>query len=140
MALPLSKPVFDHCPCVISIRTSIPKPQIFIFENYWLRHHDFKDIVEENWNQSLSESDSAKLITAKFKRLRKCLKIWARSVSQLSISIKATNEVILFLDSLEDFRNLTDVESNGRTFLATSHEPTTVAKNLLAAEGHNKMG
>jgi len=117
MALPLSKPVFDHCPCVISIRTSIPKPQIFIFENYWLRHHDFKDIVEENWNQSLSESDSAKLITAKFKRLRKRLKIWSKSISNLAGSIQATNNVIMMWDQFEEYRQLSDTKQNGRDML-----------------------
>ena len=39
------------------------------------------------------------------------------SISQLSISIKATNEVILFLDVIEDYRALTVQEWNGREFL-----------------------
>ena len=74
MAIPLSKPVSDHFPYVISIGTSIPKAQVFRFENFWLQHHDFKEIVQANWQQPLMASDCAKLITAKFKRLRKCLK------------------------------------------------------------------
>ena len=45
------------------------------------------------------------------------MKIWSKSISQLSISIKATNEVISFLDSLENFTDLTLTEWNGREFL-----------------------
>jgi exonuclease III len=29
----------DHCPCVVTISTSIPRTKIFTFETYWLRHH-----------------------------------------------------------------------------------------------------
>uniref|UniRef100_A0A453BJN6 Reverse transcriptase domain-containing protein n=1 Tax=Aegilops tauschii subsp. strangulata TaxID=200361 RepID=A0A453BJN6_AEGTS len=114
---PLSKPVSDHIPCQVQVGTHIPKSKIFRFENFWLQIEGFKDIVKQNWEQAINIPDSAKRITAKFKRLRKCLKIWAKSISQLSISIKATNEVILFLDSIEDFRTLTLQEWNGREFL-----------------------
>ena len=43
--------------------------------------------------------------------------IWSKLICQLSISIKATNEVILFLDSMEEFRTLTLPEWNGREIL-----------------------
>ena len=28
----------DHCPCVVSISTTIPRTKVFRFENYWLEH------------------------------------------------------------------------------------------------------
>jgi endonuclease/exonuclease/phosphatase family metal-dependent hydrolase len=34
---PLARPISDHVPCVISINTTIPKAQIFRFENHWVR-------------------------------------------------------------------------------------------------------
>lgn len=117
LVLPLAKPVSDHIPCQVQIGTHIPKAKIFRFENYWLQIQGFKDIVKQNWEQDMHIQNSAKRITAKFKRLKKCLKIWAKSISQLSISIRATNEVFLFLDSLEEFRPLTVTEWNGRDFL-----------------------
>ncbi|XP_073358055.1 uncharacterized protein [Aegilops tauschii subsp. strangulata] len=117
VVLPLAKPVSDHIPCLIQIGTHIPKANTFRFENYWLQIQGFEDIVKQNWESTLHIQDSANRITAKFKRLRKSLKIWARSISQLSSTIRATNEVILFFHTIEDFRTLTDVESNGRNFL-----------------------
>lgn len=77
----------------------------------------FKDMVQQNWTQDIIALDGAKRITAKFKRVRKRLKEWAKGISQLSISIKATNDVLLFLDAIEESRALTDVEWNGRVFL-----------------------
>ena len=86
-------------------------------------------------------TNSAKKITAKFKRLRKCLKHWDKSISQLSNSIKATNDVIFFFHNIEEFRPLTDAEWNGRDFLKkTPIIPTRDAKGLLEENGHNKMG
>jgi endonuclease/exonuclease/phosphatase family metal-dependent hydrolase len=38
MVLPLAKTASDHVPCVVQIGTSIPKVNIFRFENYWVNH------------------------------------------------------------------------------------------------------
>ena len=86
-------------------------------KNFWLQHHDFKEIVQSNWQQPSLATDSAKLVTAKFKRLGKCLKIWSKSISNLAGSIHATNNVILMWDFFEEYRMLTDSEHNGREML-----------------------
>ena len=111
------KTTSDHSPFSISIGTAIPKARIFRFENFWLKHKDFKQVVSDIWNQPTQESDSAKNITAKFKRLRKGLKIWAKSISNLAAIIKATNKVIHMWDFLEEFRPLSNIELNGRDIL-----------------------
>jgi exonuclease III len=46
IVFPLVKPTSDHVPCVVSIGTNIPKANVFRFENYWLQHSDFKNIVQ----------------------------------------------------------------------------------------------
>jgi len=40
----------DHWPCVIAIKTNIPKSKIFRFENYWMEHDGFLPLVEAYWN------------------------------------------------------------------------------------------
>lgn len=117
IALPLSKPVSDHTPCCISIGTHIPKSPIFRFENLCLEIPSFYEVVNSIWNQPTQEQDSAKNITAKFKRLRKGIKTWARKLSNLSGIIRATNEVILFWDTIEEMRPLSEMEINGRDLL-----------------------
>src|ERR1041385_638698 len=104
----LAKRTSDHAPFCISIGTTIPKARIFRFENFWLKHKDFKQVVSDIWNQPTQEPNSAKNITAKFKRLRKGLKIWAKSISNLAAAIKATNEVIHMWDFLEESRPLSN--------------------------------
>ena len=92
----------------------MPKSKIFRFEFFWL---DFKKVFKDIWDQPIQEEDSAKIITAKFKRLRKGLKIWSKNTSNLASTIKASNEVIHMWDFFEEYRPLTDIEHNGRQIL-----------------------
>lgn len=66
----------DHCPCLITVSTVIPRSRVFRFENYWLKHSEFQEILTNSWNQTVNTADSAKIITAKFKLLRKKLREW----------------------------------------------------------------
>jgi hypothetical protein len=71
IAFPLVKPTSDHNPCVISIGTKIPKAKISRFENYWMNHESFQEIVKKVWESCVPPMNSAKRIYAKFKTLRK---------------------------------------------------------------------
>ena len=77
----------------------------------------FEFFLKENWSRHIISKNNAHKITAKFKRLRQGLKQWAKSKASFKLSIKNTNEVILLLDKVEEFKNLTDVECNGRMLL-----------------------
>jgi hypothetical protein len=46
------------------------------------------------------------MVNAKLKNLRRGLKLWAKSLSSLKQQIEEINEVIKFLDILEEFRPL----------------------------------
>ena len=76
-AIPLAKTTSGHIPIVSKVGTCIPRSQIFRFENFWPKHPQFKEVVKNNWEQEVHETDSAKCIAAKFKRLRKGLRNWA---------------------------------------------------------------
>jgi exonuclease III len=39
-------PTSDHVPCVVTIGSKIPIANISRFENYWLQHNRFKEIVQ----------------------------------------------------------------------------------------------
>ena len=73
----------DHVPCVISIKTNIPKAKIFRFENYWMEYDDFLPLVESIWYQSIYYGDAAKRISAKLKLLSGALKKWAKGHQNL---------------------------------------------------------
>ena len=100
MVKPLSKPVSDHIPCVETIEISIPKSNLFRFENWWMDHHSFLPLVESVWKQSIHYADAAKRINAKMKILRKSLKNWAKTLSNLKEDILSLNALIAMLDTL----------------------------------------
>lgn len=86
----------DHCPCLISVSIVIPKNKVFKFENYWLKHAEFQEILANTWNQTAAEHDSARNITAKFKALRKRLREWQTSMTNLKTLISNVRLILLF--------------------------------------------
>ena len=64
----------DHVPCVISIGIVIPKGRVFRFVNYLMEHESFLNIVQHAWSLPTFQMDAAKVITAKFKNLRRVIK------------------------------------------------------------------
>lgn len=66
----------DHTPLVVNISTTIPKAKIFRFENYWMINEQFTSILNSAWSAPVYHTDRAKIITAKFKILRKKLREW----------------------------------------------------------------
>jgi hypothetical protein len=113
---PLARTTSDHIPCAISIGSSIPKAQIFRFENHWVRMPGFMDTVNRIWAINCV-GDSAKVISTKFKLLRKALKIWSTSISVINKVIDNCNEIILLLDGLEEQRALHISEWNFRNIV-----------------------
>jgi hypothetical protein len=55
----LSRDISDHSPCLISIH-NIPKAKTFRFENYWMLHDDFMQIMEHGWNLPNDHVDKEK--------------------------------------------------------------------------------
>jgi hypothetical protein len=72
---PLAKPISDHVPCKVSIGTSIPKSNIFRFENFWPEIEGFFEQVHSAWSPPpRNKRGTAAIIAAKFKSLRYSLK------------------------------------------------------------------
>jgi hypothetical protein len=97
--------------------TVIPKTYIFRFENYWLQHEDFMNQVHVGWHTDYHHSDAAKLVTTNFKNLRKVLKQWKLTLSNLKQNISNVKLVLDFINLLEDFRDLSLAEWNFRVIL-----------------------
>nr|XP_045086367.1 uncharacterized protein LOC120967116 [Aegilops tauschii subsp. strangulata] len=112
--LPLARTASDHVPCMVTIKTSIPKSNIFRFENYWLELEGFMDCVDSSWQKQSRKGHITARIADKFKSLRMCLKRWQKSISKLKTLICKCNSVILLLDELEEYRTLYRQESNFR--------------------------
>lgn len=113
----LSMDPSDHCPCVVSICTSIPRARLFRFENYWLQHEQFPDLVQQCWSAPILQQDAAKLIIEKFKLTRQKLRQWQTSLPSLKTTISNIKLVIQLLEVLGDYRDLTLQEWNFKSLL-----------------------
>lgn len=112
--IPLARPISDHVPFVIRVNTIIPRAKIFGFENFWAEFSGFMEIVELHWNSNPIFANPAKTIAGKFKQLRKGIKAWSKSLSNLTRLIHNTNWVLAILDGLEDHRPFCRVEKKFR--------------------------
>jgi len=108
----LTMGVSDHVPCTVHVNTSIPKGKVFRFENYWMELPQFLEVVQHGWSLPVPSTDMAKVITSKFKNLRRVLKAWQTHISILKDNISNVKLVLAFLEMLEEFRDLSVFEWN----------------------------
>jgi hypothetical protein len=55
----LSRDTSNHFPCLVLVSTDIPKAKVFRFENYWLLHDEFMQVLEHGWNVPTTHSEKA---------------------------------------------------------------------------------
>jgi len=128
MVLPMTS---DHIPCKIVIGTSIPKSNLFRFENFWPEHPGFFDVVKDAWSKPIRNNrDSALTLAGRLKNTRYNLKLWSRNLSNLSDLIDTCNKVVFFLDSLEDCRVLFVPEWNLRAIIKKQLQTLLRYKNI----------
>ena len=111
-AFSLARSASDHVPWVVNIQSNVPKPPIFRFENYWLQLEDFHSRFQDSWEQNLFQPDPAKRLMAKFKRARKVIHGWQKSLPNLAKLIVKTELIIQLMDFIEESRDLTIQEWN----------------------------
>jgi hypothetical protein len=75
-------------------------------------HDDFLEQVQLGWFTTNPNLDAAKTLTSKYKNLRKTLKDWSHTLSNLKQIIERVKLVLNFLNLLEEFRDLSLIEWN----------------------------
>ena len=101
----LPKPTSDHTPLLLNISTTIPKSNVFRFENAWLKHRDFLPTVLPAWSDGLSQ-DAAGSLARSLKAVRCAAKVWARGKRAPPALIQNCKFVIYLFDVLEEERSL----------------------------------
>jgi hypothetical protein len=102
---------------MVNVQINVPKPPVFRFKNYWLQLEDFHTIFQDSWSQPLFQPDLAKRLMTKFKRARKAIKGWYKSLPNLAKLIDKVKLVIQLLDFIEESRDLTIQEWNFKEIL-----------------------
>jgi hypothetical protein len=97
---------------VVNVQINVPKPPIFRFENHWLQFEEFHSIFQGSWSQVLFQPDPEKRLMAKFKRARKVLHGWQKSLPNLAKLISKVEMIIQLMDFIEESRDLTIQEWN----------------------------
>jgi hypothetical protein len=106
----LPKPTSDHTPILLSLSTSIPKPNVFRFENGWLKHRDFLPTILPAW-QAANGRDAAAALVGSLKAVRGASKAWARS-KRAPPSLHLNCKFVIYLfDVLEGVRVLSAGET-----------------------------
>ena len=82
-----------------------------------MSYDSFMPLVANCWNGFFPQQDVAKVLATKFKSLRNALRNWQSQISSLKINIENVKLVISFLDSIEEWRDLTLQEWNFRDIL-----------------------
>jgi len=113
-----SAAVSDHCQLLLSATTTIPKPTVFCFNNYWSRIAGFSDVVASAWlsvpGLQAPHCNQAALLVKKLKRCRHDLKAWHRSLRSPSDLLLNCNLVIAMMDKLEEVQPLFRAKFNLR--------------------------
>lgn len=126
---PLSRPISDHVPYVLHIGSSIPRSNLFRFENHWTEHGDFLKIVDLHWNYLAVFANTAKNLSSKLKQVRASLKKWSKNLSKLSKLIYNCNWVLL-MDGLEDQRPLSNLKKAFKKLVKSHLAPLLESKTI----------
>jgi len=81
---PLSRPISDHIPFLLQIGSRVPRSRMFRFENFWIQHPGFLEIVSLHWNNSPFVGNAAKNLSSRLKHVRAGLKSWSKNLSSLN--------------------------------------------------------
>lgn len=76
-------------------------------------------IHSHGWSIPTNQADQAKNISAKFKNLRKIFKDGQKSIPTLKTNITNVKDILLFIEIIEDYRDLTLAEWNFKEILRT---------------------
>ena len=82
-----------------------------------MEHEVFMDVVRHGWNLPTFQTDKAKVISTKFKNLRRVLKAWQAQLSSLKGNIENVKLVLWLFHLFELHRDLTIVEWNFKHIL-----------------------
>jgi hypothetical protein len=74
-------------------------------------------VMQHGWNVAAEHMDSGKRLMDKFKNLRRILRCWYTQISNLASSIQNNKLVLNFLDTIEEYRDLTLEEWNFRAMV-----------------------
>jgi hypothetical protein len=123
----LPRTVSDHCPLVVRYNCVDWGPRPFRFNNHWLIHKEFRQLVEVYWMRCDTTGWMAYILKEKLRGLKEHIKVWNKATygqvdSKIAKLIGDINEL--------------DVRSEGAGLIASDVE---LRKTLFAQMWHLKI-
>jgi hypothetical protein len=69
-------------------------------------HYDFNNVLNHGWSLPTYQSNDAKILTAKLKKLRQVFREWQANLTSLAKTIEHNKLALRFIDILEEYRDL----------------------------------
>ncbi|KAK2445530.1 hypothetical protein QL285_016452 [Trifolium repens] len=111
----LSRDVSDHCPLVVRYNSLDWGPKPFRFNNFWLQHKSFKDMVVKTWQDQTFAGWMGFVLKDRLKGLKAKIKEWNAEVfGNAEAKKKQLIETILAIDLKSEGMNLTSEEVSTR--------------------------
>ncbi|KAE8778282.1 hypothetical protein D1007_48867 [Hordeum vulgare] len=118
----LSSAASDHCPLLVDCVARPPGARRFHFERFWPKLQGFHDMVSKAWTSSAPDADPFRRIVIRPKATARQLQRWsARTIGNVSLQLKVARELIAHLDTAQDSRPLSLLETWLRRKLKASY-------------------
>jgi hypothetical protein len=110
----------DHSPILCTCTTKFSLPNIFKFENFWLKLPDFKELMRQAWLQE-AIAGTPKELNHKLTKLHKVIiRSWKKDqVGNITLQKKTCNKTLQWLDRASERRLLTQLELIARQLIIT---------------------
>ncbi|KAF8670729.1 hypothetical protein HU200_050394 [Digitaria exilis] len=101
----LTRSVSNHVPLLLTASTKVPKGACFRFEDAWLHHAAFKDLMQVTLANH-SHGSSAQALVKRLKNCHRACRSWSRQLRPLDQRENDTKSLVDALDLLEEVRPL----------------------------------
>lgn len=105
----LTRHASDHVPLLVTISTTVPRPNCFRYESAWSLRPEFKTLIRSVCSQPLPQAgmDPGQRIVAKHKRCLLESKKWHKRSKPAAMRARDCRAIIIVVDLLEEERCLT---------------------------------
>jgi hypothetical protein len=120
----LPRDISDHCPIILRYSNFDWGPKPFRFNNHWLKHKGFLEVVLKGWSSSIGTGWLGVRVKEKLKTLKGVLKVWNKEVYG-----GLEGKVVALTKEIE----LLDLKREGNDFVDSDNE---TQKNLILELRH----
>jgi exonuclease III len=107
----LDRDVADHCPIVLRYDSENWGPKSFRFNNFWLSHKEFKEVVTKAWEDQHFEGWMGFILKERLKGLKGMIKDWHRVTYGVADEKKKhLTKAIMELDTKSETQGLVEEE------------------------------